>query len=174
MSCLPWTLKIADLSAGQQESIEIAERIGSDFQEIIVVRLTRSLREGPEWTVDAQQVSWLLGSLPAADVVALLEPVFAWLEDASLADDEDDPSSTAVVIEVLVRLLDTDGLVDNEETFRLLGAIFDGMLGAPEVNGCTRGVGRTTPQTATCSYTGFDYGVPLLALDRQAQLWSVA
>ena len=131
---LPWTLNIADFSAGPSESIEIAERMGRDFKKTIVERLTQSLRGELAWKADARQVTWLLGDRPAAQAVALLEPVYSWLEDDLLTADDGPPSRAQLVVEALVPMLTTDGLLDDKERTRLLGVVFDWLLVTPVVN----------------------------------------
>ncbi|NUT48646.1 MAG: ATP-binding protein [Saccharothrix sp.] len=131
---LTWTLRIADLSAGPSESIEIAERQGGAHEEIIVDRLTRSLRGELTWVVNGRQVAWLLGRLPAAEVGSLLEPTYTWLERDRLAADGGDSPSANLIIRALLPLLVADGTLDEDARTRLLDAAFDWLLTAAEVN----------------------------------------
>ncbi|WP_370961686.1 hypothetical protein [Amycolatopsis sp. cg9] len=132
MKSLPGMLKIADLSAGPAESIEIARRTNT-FRDIVVERLRSSLRGELDWTVDAQQAAWLLKSLPSAEVADLLERVYEWLENASL-DDEGGSSRTALVVKTLLTLYDAGGLLGDGENARLFSVVLDWQLTTPEMN----------------------------------------
>ncbi|MGW5723157.1 hypothetical protein ACWEVP_43785 [Amycolatopsis sp. NPDC003865] len=128
---LPWTLKIADLSAGPPESIDIA-RWKKELRVIIIDRLTTSLREDAGWIADARQVSWLLETLPAGETVSLLEPVYRWLEnDLLTADDVERPSRAERVVEALVPMLSTDSLLDENQSARLLTVALEWLVTAP-------------------------------------------
>ncbi|MDX8141231.1 ATP-binding protein [Lentzea sp. BCCO 10_0061] len=128
---LPWTLTFADLSAGPMESIEVAGR-SENLREVIAERLTRALRGELPWTPDPLQVAWLLENRPSAEAVELLEPVYSWLDEHLVADESS--ARTGLVFKALMRLIEVNGLLDDDESTRLISDVLDWMSTTAQLN----------------------------------------
>ena len=131
---LPWTLKIADLSKGPREAIEIATRLGNDTRSTVIERLVDSLRGELDWRVNAEQVAWLINNLPYQEVASLLEFIYSWLENGLLIEPEADRASDAYAVDALVGFLGATTELDTATKEHLLRSVFDWLLTSPETN----------------------------------------
>ncbi|WP_169806470.1 ATP-binding protein, partial [Actinomadura latina] len=131
---IPWTLKIADLSKGPREAIDIAMRLGGDVRQIVTDRLLESLRGEVEWRLDAEPLAWLINHLPDSKVLPLLDYIYDWLENDLLSEPDVDRTSAACVVDALVSFSEATTELDGSAKERLFGTVFDWLLASPETN----------------------------------------
>jgi hypothetical protein len=103
---LPRSLKMADLSQGPEEAVEIAVQLGGSVKQLVVDRLVQALGGRHGWRPAAVQVAWLVRTLPRADVVGMLEKLQQWLDNGLVVETPVSQTLDAQVVVSLLRLID--------------------------------------------------------------------